>query len=291
MRTTFALAVLVAWLAAPAAGQDATHELKLKREAKGDRVRVASTDAANLRFLFAVMGQELKKTDTKVEKLAYTEEILEYDAKAKKATKLTRAYTVAEEAEDGKKKTQAYAGKTVLIEMKGAKYAFFVDGRELDEDDTEDLDREFNEKDDIPLDNADLMPDKPVKVNETWTVSAKKVAEAFDAGGPLSIDPDNTKVTGKLVKVYEKGGKRFGVMELTMVLAVKELRLDEDTFTMKAGSKVTATMTLDACIDGSSHAGTEKGSLTFELTGDLPNGKIEIGGTAKYDKTVEDVGK
>ena len=133
------------------------------------------------------------------------------------------------------------------------------------------------------------MPDRPVKPNETWTVDADKVVKSFESGGPFKLDKDTTKVTGKLVKVYDKGGKQFGVIEMSMVLGVKELDIDGQELAMKAGSKVTAAVTLDVCIDGSAHTGTEKGTMKFDLNGEIPNGTLTVKGQAKYEKVAEDL--
>jgi hypothetical protein len=289
-------AVLLAFgliaLAFPApARDDATYEIKLKKEAAGDHTKTVSTDAGDVRFRLEVMGQELDKGEKKTVRQTFTEEILEKPAGTKKPTKLKRTYDVAGKTTDGKKKTEVYEGRTVVIEKKGDKYVFTADGKELTGDDAEELEAEFNKHDDIPLDDEDLMPDKPVAVGGTWTVDPKKLAAAFEQGGPFALDAARTKATGKLVKVYDKAGKRFGVIELTMTLAVKELKIDNQELPMKPGSKVTATTTYDLCIDGSAHSGTEKSSLTFDLHGEVPNGTIAVTGTAKLDKTIEDLGK
>jgi hypothetical protein len=290
MRRLTAAAALAGLLALPAPAQEKTYEIKLKKEAKGDRVKVATTDAGDMTFLLEVMGQEMKKGEKKTVKLAYTEEVLARPAGAAKPTKLTRTYQTAQRVKDGGKKVFVYQGKTVLIEKKGDKYVFTVDGQPLDEEDAEELEEEFNKKDDIPLENEDLMPNKPVRLNETWTVDAGQVVKAFESGGPLTLVKDKTTVTGKLTKVYDKGGRRFGVIELNLDLGVKELKLDDQELATKPGSRVTAKITLDACIDGTAHTGTETGTVTFDLKGDIPNGSLAVTGTAKYDRTAEDLG-
>jgi hypothetical protein len=115
-------AVALAWLVAlPVLAQDKTYELKLKKEAKGDRVKVASTDVGNMKFKLELMGQEDTKDEKKTVKLAYTEEIVEKAADAKVATKLKRTYTLAERTKDGETAKLSYHGKAVVIEKKGDK--------------------------------------------------------------------------------------------------------------------------------------------------------------------------
>lgn len=282
-------AIALTWLVAvPAFAQDASYEIKLKKEARGDRVKVASTDVGNMKFKLELMGQEDAKDEKKTVKLGYTEEVVEKSADAKDATKLKRKYTLAERTKDGETTKLAYHGKTVVIEKKGDDYTFTADGQELDEEDAEELDEEFNE-DDIPLDNADFLPGRPVKLNESWTVDATKVAKAFEAGGPLGLDAKATRITGKLTKAYTKDDRRFGVIELDITLGVKELRVDGQEIAMKPGSTIKATMTLGLCIDATAHTGTEKGTLTFDLKGDIPNGSLAVTGSAKFDKSSEDL--
>lgn len=284
--------LVTALLAVPAfSGDEPTYDITLKKEAKGDRTKTVSTEAGDIRFKLEVMGQELDKGEKKTVRQTFTEEIVEKPAGAKKPTKLKRTYEVSGATTDGKKTTHAYQGKTVLIEKKGDKYEFTADGKELTGDDAEELESEFNKHEDIPLDDQDLMPDKPVPVGGTWTVDAKKIAAAFEQGGPFTLDAAKTKATGKLVKVYDKDGRRFGVIDLTMTLAVKELKIDNMELPMKPGSKVTATTTYELCIDGSAHTGTEKSTLTFDLHGDVPNGTVAVTGAVKLDKSVEDLGK
>ena len=291
MRRLTALALLAGLTAVPALGQDRTYDIKLKKESEGDRVEVAETDAGTMAFKLELMGVEKAEEEKKTLKSAYTEEVVEKPEGARKPTKLKRTYTVAERVKDGEAEKLPYHGKTVVIEKKGGGYVFTVDGKELAEEDAEELAEEFDPDKDIPLENEDFLPGKPVKLNETWTVDAAKIAMAFDAAGPLALRPEKTRITGKLTKVYEKGGKTFGVIELDLTLAVKELKVDGQELAMKPGSTIKAKFTLDVCIDGTSHTGTEKGTMTFDLNGEIPNGTLSLKGTAKFDKKAEDLGK
>jgi len=289
-RVPLALAFCVALLA-PAFGQDKTFDLKLKKEARGDKVASKSSEKADIKVVIDLMGMEIKNNEKNEEEKDFTEEILEKPPGSKKATKLSRKYTVSEETKDGKTKKHVYAGKTVLVEKKGDKYKFTVDGEELAEDDAEDLEKEFNKKDEFPLENEDFLPGKPVKLGDSWAVDAEKVVKSFGEDSPMILDAKGTKLSGKLVKVYQKDGKQFGVIELTLLLAVKEMKLDGNATPMKPGSKITGTVTLDVCIDGTSHAGSEKATLKFDLSGEIPNGKIAITGNVVMLKSQEEVGK
>jgi hypothetical protein len=287
MLRLFAVAALATWAAAAPVPE--TYQLKLKKEAKGDKAVVTSTEEADVKVVLDIGGNKVDEGEKETTKEEYTEEILERPAGAKKATKLKRTYKVAGKTKGGETTDFAYQGKTVLIEKKDDKYVFTVDGKELDEDDAEELEQEFNKELDIPLENADLLPEKAVRVGETWTVDPDKIVQGFASGAPFTLHKDKTKVTGKLVKVYDKGGRRFGVIDLTLDLGVKELKMSGEEIPMKAGSAITGAFTLDVCVDGTSHTGTEKGDLTFALTGEVPNGTIEVKGVVKLSNAVDDL--
>ena len=69
--------LLVAFLAVPAAaGDEPTYEIRLKKEAKGDRTKTVSTEAGDVRFKLEVMGQELDKGEKKTVSQTFTEEVV-----------------------------------------------------------------------------------------------------------------------------------------------------------------------------------------------------------------------
>ena len=148
----------------------------------------------------------------------FQEEIVTRPAKAEKTTKLVRKYDVAEVSKGGKRTVFPYQGKTVTIEKKGDKYTFTVGGKELTGDDVEELQSEFNKHEDIPLEDRDLLPVKPVKVGETWAVSTEKVMKAF-AAAELKVLVSTTVVevgvnvpNASLIIIHD--AERFGLAQL-----------------------------------------------------------------------------
>jgi len=291
MRRALFAFVLTTGLALPAIAQDKTYELKLKKDAQGDRVTVKSLEKSDIHVLIDLMGQEIKNDEKETEKKEFTEEILVRPAGAKRSTKLSRTYTVAEKTKGDTTTKQVYAGKTVIIEKKGEKYKFTIDGEEIAEDDAEELEKEFNKKEEFPIENEDFLPGKPVKINEMWSCDTMKIVKSFEADAPFVLDVKATKVSGKLLKVYMKDGKQYGTIELSLLLAVKELKLDGNPSKMKEGSKISGTITLDTCIDGTSHNGSEKSTLKFDLSGEIPNGKITFTGDVNSTKSGEETPK
>ena len=283
--------VLCAGILPVGADDEKTYEIKLKPEVAGDRIKVTKSDVSKNSAVIEVMGQKNENAEKKTVKFSYTEELLERDVKAKVSTKLKRSYTQAEKTVDGEKTKFSYLDKTVLIVRVDGKFTFTVNGDELDDDEAEDLNEEFNKKDEVPLHDEDLLPKKPVKVGEPWVVDTAMVVKSFESVVPFTLDVDKSKIVGKLLKVYQKDGKQFGTIEMTVTLVVKEFKLDGQEIELKPGSTMAITSITEQCIDGTSHALNEKSTITMDLTGEIPNGTLKIGASAKLTKTVEDIGK
>ena len=285
------LLILGAGILPVGADDEKTYEIKLKPEAVGDRIKVTKSDVSKNSAIIDVMGQKNENAEKKTVKFSYTEELLERDVKAKVSTKLKRTYTQAEKTVDGAKTKFSYLDKTVLIVRVDGKFTFTVNGDELDDDEAEDLNEEFNKKDEVPLHDEDLLPKKPVKIGEPWVVDTAMVVKSFESVVPFTLDVEKSKVVGKLLKAYTKDDKQFGTIEMTVTLVVKEFKLDGQEIELKPGSTMLITSITEQCIDGTSHALNEKSTVKMDLTGEIPNGTLKIGASAKLTKTVEDVGK
>ena len=277
-------------IAAPAVADDEAYEIKLKKDAKGDKGKVTKAEDGTTTATIELGGQKkVTKQKTGV-KLAYTEEILERPAGAKRSTKLKRVYETAQKVKEGKKETLPYQGKTVVIEKKGDTYVFTADGEKLSEEDAEDLDKEFNKKDDADrVENEDFLPKKPVKLNEAWAIDAAKLAKSFGSEAPFELDPAQSKATGKLIKAYKKDGRQFGVIQVTIDFTPTEFKAGGDTIPLKKGSKLGLVVTIDACIDGTSHDGDAKMAVTINIEGEIPNGTLKIVGDSQVTETGREV--
>src|SRR5262249_15115622 len=151
---------------------------------KGDRTAFTSEDVEHdvFKVIDAEGGAKEEKKD-KVTVRAYRETVLE-KAEGKKATKLRREYEKARVKEKGKERTLPYEGKTVLIEKKGDKYEFEIEGgKPLTGKDAEELEKEFNEHtiDAAKLDKL-MLPPKPVAVGESWKIDAAAVVKELLGG-------------------------------------------------------------------------------------------------------------
>lgn len=273
----------------PAFADDEAYEIKVKKDAKGDKGKVTKAEEGNTTATIELGGQEKVTKQKTGTKYAYTEEILERPAGAKKSTKIKRVYETAQKTKEGKKETLPYQGKTVVIEKKGDTYVFTVDGKKLPKDDAEDLDKEFNKKDGEELDNEDFLPKKAVKVGESWKIDVAKLAKSFGSEAPFELDADTSKASGKLLKAYKKDGKQFGVIEVKIDFTPTEFKTEGDAIPLKKGSKLGLVITIDACIDGTVNDGDVKMDIVINIEGEIPNGTIKIVGDSKVTETAREI--
>jgi hypothetical protein len=252
------VAVVFGLVAGPAWGQgdDKAYTIKIKRSAQGSTARVQDDEQTTQTVKVTDLNNNLLKeqVEKKAKDYVYVETTLERQGK-QKATKLKRKYEKAVVTRDGKTTTLPYQGKTVLIEKKGGKYEFRVEGdEELTGAAAEELNKEFNKKgklNDEMLEKL-LLPGKAVKVGETWKVDAGQIEKALGEGAEMEFTPGKTKATGKLLKAYKKDGRQYGVIRLHLRLAPKSVTGDGIKVALQPNSYVTIEVTMDGCIDGSS---------------------------------------
>jgi hypothetical protein len=184
--------------------------------------------------------------------------------------KFRRTYEKAAHTQNGKSKSRPYEGKTILFERTADGFKATPEGSAIDQGTLTKLADDVHS--DVSLEKA-LVPAKPVKVNEKWTIDSKTFAAAFGKKSP--IDPDKSKGEAKLAKVYDKDGKQFGVIDYEVTLAMKEMgkaMLDPPLMLTMSGS-------LDAPIDGSSTA------LNMTLNGKAA-GKTQMNVGKKLDMDI-----
>jgi hypothetical protein len=95
---------------------------------------------------------------------------------------------------------------------------------------------------------------------------AKIVAE-LTKDGNLKLDTDKATGQGTLVKAYKKGKTQFGELKWTMEAPLLASGQGKKQLTFKAGAKMVIELHLDACIDGTSEAGTLKMKMNLSGTG------------------------
>jgi hypothetical protein len=190
----------------------------------------------------------------------YTETVLEKGDKQSK--KFKRIYEKASRIVDGEKAQLPYEGRTIVFELKDGKYEAAAEGKPaVDPQVLDGLARRASSNDDSQ-DQA-MLPMKPVKVGDKWAVDVKALAKGLAKDGGLEIDIDKTKGDVTLTKAYKKDGTQFGVLDVTIKLAVKSLGTLK--FDPPAAGDLKAT--LDVAIDGTSPVGSETSTSKLEGKG------------------------
>jgi hypothetical protein len=304
LRRFWLAAAVAGFVACPALAAEETYTIKIKRDMPGETSQTQNQGTEqNHTTVLDGDGNKLneQKTD-RIKTESYRETILEKPDPKKKATRLRRRYEKAEVTSDGKTTPLPYQGKTLLIEKKQGQFHFRVEGGdELTGKDAQELNKEFNDKEDEDFDPEQvLLPKKPVKAGETWKVEPSWLIKSFEKGakGAIQVDKDKVVSRGKLVRAYKKDGRQFGVIDYHFELPLKEeMVLDKDTkAAVPAGTKFVGNMTLDVCIDGTVGTGTFESVVSLEMTATFkgPDGKaykLAMAFKQKENSAHKDLGK
>jgi hypothetical protein len=186
----------------------------------------------------------------------YTETVVEKGEK--KSKKFKRAYEKATVTTGGKTTDLPYQGRTLVFELKDGEYQATAEG-------TPALDKKLldglakKEGGDPQASDDAVLPKKPVKVGDKWAVDTKLLATILGKEG-MEIDADKSKGDGTLTKAYKKDGAQFGVVDVTMKLAIKSVA----GLTFEKPATGDLTVKLDFAIDGSSPAGSETSTNTLK---------------------------
>jgi hypothetical protein len=145
---------------------------------------------------------------------------------------------------------------------------------------TANTEREF-----IP--HRDLLPENPIRVNQTWELSGDKLARSLNMVAPMPVDPDKATGTGKLLRVYEKNGHRFGQIELNITLPAGST----PQATVVGDSKMTAVIQYDGCIDGGVCESQTKVAVKANLEAKVSGGSVNVRLTGTMENTESELKK
>jgi hypothetical protein len=214
LRFFSALAATV-FVVGTATADEKEYTLKLYQVKEGDVLKYSKSSDGNRKSTFSKGEQSKVDNEKSSSKKVYTETTITKPKDTPRATKLERVYETAEKVKDAKEGLikLPYDGAKVLIEKKGEKYVFKLDGKEATGADVEDFDKDFNKKEGPK--NEKLLPTKAVKVGDSWTVDNKKtIGEIVDFFADfVTIDAEKTSIKGKLLSVSQKNGATYGKLE------------------------------------------------------------------------------
>jgi hypothetical protein len=185
-----------------------------------------------------------------------------------------------------KNKTRIYQGSAIEYVMRGRKYRLELPEQpDIPKIEQELLLSRANSEVEAPLDEA-FVPGKPVKVGESWKVSKDLLERSFGAHDKL--DKETTEGSATLLKVYQKGGKQFGVIEIS--LTVGYITKDDTQFDPPGLFQIKGT--LDTDIDGATNVGVLslttqlKGKAQIEREGVKLNREILAEGTTRKERSL-----
>lgn len=257
--------------------------IKIAHPRAGERARVTIDEKMTTKSVYTIQGMAQNKDEVTTKSFIYTDEVIENTKNTKRATKLKRTYEKAVLGKDDSTKPLSVEGKTVLIEKKGNKYSFTVDGQAIDADAIKLLQDEFDKPD--GKDVRDIMfPMKSVKPGESWKIDAADMIKAIGETGPI-FDKDKLTATGTLVKAYKKDGKQFGVIEFNLETPVtgfgakNPLKLSEGKMTLK--------LIGDGCIDGSAATGKATTKMSLAFSGSVMNIDVKAAIESTENRTTE----
>lgn len=266
MRNALALS-LVALALSPLTALGQEYVIQIKQPGLGDRTKVKASNNTSIQFKLVDDNNNVveDKTENKSHLFIFSEVGLERAAAGDALVKIKRRYDHAERVVSSVRNTLPYQGKTLHIDQKDGHFRFQIEGDDnLSEAEAAELNEEFNKGDFRKLLTAGFLPRKAVKINEAWKLDVAPLARDFGKDGKIVLDDVNAKGTGKLLKVYQKNGKQFGVIELAMHLPVTHMVNDGNKSEAK-DSKITISVTRDGPIDGS----LDESRLMVSFDGDI----------------------
>lgn len=251
----------------PGSEPAAAYTIKVREEQAGDKF--VATETTTSSFTTTRSGLKGKATDGKksTEKVEYMETIIEFPNGSDWPTRFTRAYKASEEAPaDGPAKSASYVGKTVLYEKKNGAYTITANGQPLPAAE----EQPFRSQLERPrVRDSELVPKAPVKLNEAWALDPVLVRR-FAGLLNFPINKEKSQGTGKLIKVYAKAGKQWGVIEHKITLVIENTAPG-----VIVSGTVTFSVTTDAVIDGTSSEATTKSKLSATVLNTQGPNKLE----------------
>jgi len=267
------LAVALLLLAGAAPGADDAHLLKRKafpEAGKGVVIQQTKTQSGTVKVFDAdgKLARE-QKTDVLDEELFTRTVVDKGDGRPKKFKQVFDRATYKNGDVSVPKPHQGY---TLIYTLKDGKY-------EAGTDSETDLSAEYlaalGQRVNTPALEELVLPRKAVKAGESWAIDLKELARTF--GEDTRLNEAKSKGEARLVKVYDKDGKKFGVIEVKMALALTRLGKAMADPPLAADFRGT----LDLVIDGTGTAA--KVSLAGTIKGKL---KTDTGMTVEMDSAL-----
>jgi hypothetical protein len=240
--------LVLCWLAAAgvSAAGDEVFKLKVRGAERGEVLSVEKDESQVVRNLVLDRFGQLVKdvTEKTSECYRYEETILE-TAVGGTPTKLRRRY-------DG--------------------------GRAMRDDESADLDREFNVGDE-KFRVGSLIPDKGAPVGKPWKIEMAPLLADLQRSKKYLVQADRARGDGELHMTTPLGGAQFALMtcKLQVPLLAMAFNPGEAPRPLADGAKATFDLSLDLCVDGSEPTATLVGKGKVHAKAAVPLGAAGVG--------------
>ncbi|HYT92018.1 MAG TPA: hypothetical protein VEL76_25105 [Gemmataceae bacterium] len=197
---------------------------------------------------------EQPKGNKRILVFRYRETVLEQPEGEPLPARLQRRYDKAAQTIDGKTGSFPFEGKTVLIEKKDTQYVFKIeDGDELKAPDAGPLLEEFGPSGGkkFEMENR-LLPGKAVRPGATWSPDLGAFIKQLEASSKWEVDAGKTTGKVKLLRLFKKDGRQFGVLDVHLQFVPRTIPTLEKRILAPPGNKVVLDLEINGCIDGSS---------------------------------------
>jgi hypothetical protein len=294
VRSTW-MAMVIGLVVGPASGwaEDA-YPIRIKEPARGTTALVQSRSTLRTEVKGeAPEGKTVVEEVRKEEKTeVYRQTVLEIPPGQKSPSRLRRQYDRAERKVGDKTTTFPYQNKSVLIEkIKEGQFRFSIErGPELVGDDADSLDSEFNgaSADQWRCQTA-FLPGKAVRVGESWRFDPAPMLPRPKGDKGLGFDVARAEATAKLLRVYRKDGRQFGVVETWVEVPIKEVKYGGYKLTVLDG-KLIWSSTSDFCMDSSANISASETWMQLDCRAQLdlglgPKAVLSIKGLIKGQTT------
>jgi hypothetical protein len=257
---------LVLFLAGAARGQEA-YSIRLKEAAQGDRRLCDVTSSTQITTrLVNPSGEVLQdKTLKSAQQSVFRETVLEKAAGQKLPARLRREYDKAVVWVEGKPQVLPHQGKAVLIENKKGRCSFRLEGGTAMTGLAASLLSREMKKGDL---RALLLPPGAVQPGAAWKIDMKPLTRVWEQAIGMQLDAARAAGTGRLVRVYRKDSRLYGVMAFHLEAPITTV--GAGSLAAEAGSKLVTDVSLDCCIDGSASSGTLQASFQVSAAARAP---------------------
>jgi hypothetical protein len=229
------------------AQQAEAYTLRLKPPGAGETTRYEDTLTTEMTTRQGeAAGEPLR--DHSVRRAVYRETVLERDPGGQ-VKRFRRQCDAATLQLNKKENLLPFHGRAFTVERgpQGCRVQF--EGQPPPADFVRQLEEGFGRKKDVnPLEG--MLPGKAVKVGETWLFDPRPLLEAWPKPVQVRTDLAKASGTGKLGKVYQRDGRRFGVLEFRVEVPVVGVDYGPRPASLEPGARLAFSLSADACIDG-----------------------------------------